>query len=326
MLIDDGVIVPGEADAAWHIDLDRLEATSVPSTLTGVLEARLDSLAAGPRAALQRASVVGRVFWDAAVTALEPSRAGERHHGRVARGLCARVDLSARSVVAGVAAEYIFKHALLRDVDLRDRAPPGSAAPPHARGRLAVSPHRGTAERVPGDDRRSPPARRRHPRGRRGLRRRGRAGAGVGAVSERPPAARARRRRCGTKCRSTLRSAPSSHLHKRICRRANSRRATLSQRSCWPRSWIPNSVRPPCTSPAGLQPIAATTIREVRCSPTPCRLLRRWEAPRLSRTLVGVAWSQANGGEIGQARAAAQNAPSRWRPPAAISSNKPVRV
>ncbi len=126
MLIDDGVIVPGEADLAWHLDLDRLDPTSVPSTLTGVLEARLDSLAAGPRAALQQASVIGRVFWDAAVNALDPSRPASDTTDAL-REACARELIYRRDQSSlAIAAEFIFKHALLRDVIyetvlLRDR-------------------------------------------------------------------------------------------------------------------------------------------------------------------------------------------------------------
>ena len=126
MLIDDGVIVPGAADVPWRLDLARLDPLSVPSTLTGVLEARLDSLAAGPRAALQQASVVGRVFWDAAVSALEPSRPAHDTTDAL-REACARELIYRRDQSSlAIAAEFIFKHALLRDVIyetvlLRDR-------------------------------------------------------------------------------------------------------------------------------------------------------------------------------------------------------------
>jgi tetratricopeptide (TPR) repeat protein len=126
MLIDDGVIIPDESDMAWSVDLDLLEASSVPSTLTGVLEARLDSLAPAPRAALQRASVVGRVFWDAVVSDMEPSHPAidtlEALSEACERELIYRRDQSSLAI----AEEFVFKHALLRDVTyetvlLRDR-------------------------------------------------------------------------------------------------------------------------------------------------------------------------------------------------------------
>ena len=71
MLIDDGVIVvDGEA---WHVLPDRLSAAKIPGTLTGVLQARLDALAAPERRALQLASIVGPVFWDDALRTLDPN-------------------------------------------------------------------------------------------------------------------------------------------------------------------------------------------------------------------------------------------------------------
>jgi len=71
MLIDDGVVaIEG---LAWAVHAERLAAARVPSTLTGVLQARLDALASTERHALQQASIVGSVFWDDALAALDPS-------------------------------------------------------------------------------------------------------------------------------------------------------------------------------------------------------------------------------------------------------------
>ncbi len=126
MLIDDDVIIPGEADTAWSIDLDQFDPSSVPSTLTGVLEARLDSLTTMPREALQRAAVVGRVFWDAALTSMEPTRPAT-HTAAALHEVCERELVYKRDQSSLASAEeYIFKHALLRDVTyetvlLRDR-------------------------------------------------------------------------------------------------------------------------------------------------------------------------------------------------------------
>ena len=124
MLVEDGVIV--RDDEAWTTDLERLDRARVPSTLTGVLEARLDSLSPSGRSALQRASVIGRVFWDAAVAALAPAAPAVETASGLAtareRELVYRAERS--SLDAGT--EYFFKHALLRDatyetVLLRDR-------------------------------------------------------------------------------------------------------------------------------------------------------------------------------------------------------------
>ena len=70
MLIDDGVIV-AEAEG-WRVLPDKLLGTRVPPTLTGVLQARLDALGSRERSALQHAAVVGHVFWDRALAAIDP--------------------------------------------------------------------------------------------------------------------------------------------------------------------------------------------------------------------------------------------------------------
>jgi len=115
MLIEDGVIVRGEE--RWRIEIDRLTEVRVPSTLTGVLQARLDSLPRNERVVLQRASVVGRLFWGQAVAEL----VGDAIGGGGVKALLD--DLSSRELVypqphsafAGTD-EYIFRHAILHNV------------------------------------------------------------------------------------------------------------------------------------------------------------------------------------------------------------------
>ena len=68
MLIEDGVIQKGEE--SWQVDASRLERVRVPPTLAGVLQARFDSLPANERLLLQRAAVIGRIFWDHALSYL----------------------------------------------------------------------------------------------------------------------------------------------------------------------------------------------------------------------------------------------------------------
>ena len=123
MLIEDGVIEVG-ADR-WHVHVDQLRTERVPTTLTGVLQTRLDSLTHAERDALQRAAVIGRVFWDGAVQWLgreeSPSTSGSLEQARD-RELVFRHEQSSFDD----AVEYVFKHALLRDVTyetvlLRDR-------------------------------------------------------------------------------------------------------------------------------------------------------------------------------------------------------------
>jgi class 3 adenylate cyclase/tetratricopeptide (TPR) repeat protein len=118
MLVEDGVIQRGEK--RWRVELDRLADVRVPPTLTGVLQARLDSLPREEKEALQRASVVGRLFWDAAVAELAADDADRLDKNEIAPLLDAvrgreLVFRRERSAFEG-AEEYIFKHAVLRDV------------------------------------------------------------------------------------------------------------------------------------------------------------------------------------------------------------------
>ena len=68
-LVDDGVITV--ADPHWTVHADRLDMVQLPSTLVGLLQARLDTLPAAERQAARQASIVGHVFWDDALKALD---------------------------------------------------------------------------------------------------------------------------------------------------------------------------------------------------------------------------------------------------------------
>ncbi len=117
MLIDDGVIVPGPD--IWRVEADRLERVKVPPTLTGILQSRLDGLPSGERAVLQRASVVGRRFWDAAVAVLKTGEeADESGHPVPLLDSLQKRELVFRVMPSSFSnsQEFVFKHALLRDV------------------------------------------------------------------------------------------------------------------------------------------------------------------------------------------------------------------
>ncbi|MGE5175375.1 MAG: protein kinase domain-containing protein [Hyphomicrobiales bacterium] len=116
-LIDDRVILKG--DETWSVDTTRLSSVRVPATLTGVLQSRLDTLPPALHQMLQRASVVGRIFWDAAAVKLSKETAGLGSED--VREMLE--DLRAREMVlkreeSGFAGtdEYVFRHAILRDV------------------------------------------------------------------------------------------------------------------------------------------------------------------------------------------------------------------
>jgi class 3 adenylate cyclase/tetratricopeptide (TPR) repeat protein len=127
MLIDQKVILPGVEQ--WRIEPERLASAHVPATLTGILQARLDGLTPRERGILQRASVVGRVFWDIAVERLAASAPWDGAGPPAEATMTKREILEAlaglrrkelifqreSSAFAG-AVEYTFKHELLRSV------------------------------------------------------------------------------------------------------------------------------------------------------------------------------------------------------------------
>ncbi|MBA3739574.1 MAG: AAA family ATPase [Chloroflexi bacterium] len=122
-LIDGGRIT--RAGDGWRAE-PGLTAVEIPDTVQAVLAARIDLLGADEKRALQAAAVVGRVFWPEPVgRSLDatPPRVDE-----LLRGLESRDLVLARlgSSMAGQP-EFIFKHALVRDVAYesipkRDRA------------------------------------------------------------------------------------------------------------------------------------------------------------------------------------------------------------
>ncbi len=114
MLIEDGVIEAG--DECWEVNSERLAGLRVPPTLAGILQARLDSLLPAERLALQRAAVVGPVFWDRLVSRLSADLSEAAQVRGSLAGLAARelIYRHERSTIAG-ADEYIFKHSLLQE-------------------------------------------------------------------------------------------------------------------------------------------------------------------------------------------------------------------
>lgn len=122
VLIEDGVIVKGED--VWKIVPHRLTQLRVPATLTGVLQARLDRLPTTESEVLERAAVIGRTFWDAAVDAMRGS-GGEAAHA-LTGGVDVRSALHAlrnkelvfphQPSTFDSTQEFIFKHAILREV------------------------------------------------------------------------------------------------------------------------------------------------------------------------------------------------------------------
>ena len=108
MLIDQGAIETGDV---WKVNAERLLLTRVPPTLTGVLQARLDGLPAPERLTLQQASIIGPVFWDRALIALD-AKANDTLPALVRRELALpRADSHNDDL-----REYAFKHQILHQV------------------------------------------------------------------------------------------------------------------------------------------------------------------------------------------------------------------
>ena len=113
MLVDQGAIETGGPHSErWTLHVDRFRGTSVPPTLVGVLQARLDGLPAAERLALQQASVIGALFWDRALIALD-SRAEQALPALVRRELA--LPHASAALDDGVR-EYAFCHHILHQV------------------------------------------------------------------------------------------------------------------------------------------------------------------------------------------------------------------
>lgn len=105
MLIEEGVI--DRSSQPWTVNAGRLAGLKVPATLVGVLQTRLDGLDPAQRESAQRAAVIGRVFWDSSIGAPP-----EHLDSMVAKEML----IHRRNSSFSGTREYIFKHALLRDV------------------------------------------------------------------------------------------------------------------------------------------------------------------------------------------------------------------
>ena len=112
-LLDTGVVV-ATADG-WTVAATSVGDIEVPGTLRGVLQARLDSLEREHRSVIDRASVVGRVFWDEAVAELgaESEPAPESAYDRLRDH---EVVFQRPTSTFEGSREYSFRHSLMRDV------------------------------------------------------------------------------------------------------------------------------------------------------------------------------------------------------------------
>ncbi|MDX1615270.1 MAG: protein kinase, partial [Candidatus Promineifilaceae bacterium] len=119
MLVEDRVIKK-LSESRWAVEVSRLQGLRIPLTLVGLLQARFDSLLYPEKLTLQRAAVVGRVFYDRALLMLDA--ADETHVDdlvTVLQNLTEREFIFPRELSAFEgSAEYIFAQAMMRDLVL----------------------------------------------------------------------------------------------------------------------------------------------------------------------------------------------------------------
>ena len=116
LLIDEGAIMP-DVDA-WRLDMERLDTVQLPNTLGGVIQARLYGLPAVERVTLQRAAIIGRVFWDVAVDHLNQSAHDPPIDTQAALQHLVERDLivAADNSMLPAAHQYYFRQELLHSV------------------------------------------------------------------------------------------------------------------------------------------------------------------------------------------------------------------
>lgn len=118
VLIEDGVIITGQEQ--WRIHRNQLKDLRVPPNITGVIQARLDRLSGLERQTLQRAAVVGRLFWNTAIVhmndmAPEPISPADTMSALQALEKREMIFPRQASMLAG-SQTYVFKHAILQQV------------------------------------------------------------------------------------------------------------------------------------------------------------------------------------------------------------------
>jgi ABC-type oligopeptide transport system substrate-binding subunit/class 3 adenylate cyclase len=118
MLIENGAIIKGEE--RWWVEATQLLRINIPSTLTGVLQSRLDSLPLDERIVLQQASVVGRKFWDRSVISINATQESGLNEEKILNSLSRlrekEIVFQCEGTTFTGTREFEFKHAMLRDV------------------------------------------------------------------------------------------------------------------------------------------------------------------------------------------------------------------
>ncbi len=111
MLIESGDVE--EREGRW-VAVSRVEDLLVPPTLQALIGARIDRVPSGVKEVLQRASVIGQVFWTAALAGIgaDPAALEDTLTSASRRDLVLELDEGGPGGGEG----YRFKHVLIRDV------------------------------------------------------------------------------------------------------------------------------------------------------------------------------------------------------------------
>ncbi len=114
ILLDQGIIQRDEPH--WLVTKPNISWLKIPGTLRGLLHARLDLLPVPEKVLLQRASIIGKVFWDAVLRELAADIQDDSEiDGLLSSLLRKEMIYQRQESKVGFAREFTFKHAILRD-------------------------------------------------------------------------------------------------------------------------------------------------------------------------------------------------------------------
>ncbi|MBN2695482.1 protein kinase [bacterium] len=118
VLIDQGIIFSKENKLCF--DTEKYEQLTIPLSIESLLQARLDALLIEEKKLIQKASVIGRVFWSGALKYLVQFVKNEGETANI-KNVLAQIEQKEMIFKKDykdsvLEEEYIFKHSLLKDV------------------------------------------------------------------------------------------------------------------------------------------------------------------------------------------------------------------